>query len=323
MKSKQIKKNNEELIRYLKAKKIMLTSKTLKILSSSEDLDADYYAIFNTSPKIINYFLSNPILWEDEVLNFILEMAKSYDENTILKILQGNLYAPCEFWQYAIDKRIPKSNKKNNYLELISNQTSDEDMQLVYNAFLYPVLRSDDYYLNQVKNLDKDNNRQVLINEVKILEKTKTEILQESLPKVEQQLNSLSHKKGNEVKDIYTILKEYNDLISIKYIASIEDLSPYIGIFQAINKVKNVDEFAMIRQFMVSIINLISRKENIYTSFHEECYIFDCDTIPRIIAKEQAKAFKNGNLNCYLILEQLLEEMHKIIAEPYVLKREK
>ena len=36
----------------------MLSPKTLKILSSNEDLDAEYYAIFNTSPRIINYFLS-------------------------------------------------------------------------------------------------------------------------------------------------------------------------------------------------------------------------------------------------------------------------
>ena len=42
-----------------------------------------------------------------------------------------------------------------------------------------------------------------------------------------------------------------------------------------------------------------------------------------MIEKEQNKAFKNGYLNVYLILDQLLQEFEKIIAQSYVLKREK
>ena len=143
------------------------------------------------------------------------------------------------------------------------------------------------------------------------------------MPNVENQLNSLSHKKGKEVEDIYTILREYNDILSIKHIASIANLTPFIGIFRAINKVRNVDEFAMVRKFMINIINFINRKDNIYTSLQAECYEYDKTNIPRMIEKEQNKAFKNGYLNVYLILDQLLQEFEKIIAQSYVLKREK
>lgn len=314
-------RNNKALIAYLKANNIRLSSKTLMLLQEGEYLDSKYYGIFTLSPRITNYFLANPILWDEIPYNFILEMAKNYDEATILNILKTNLYASDKFWHYALDKRIPKLDRKCDYLKLIENQETEQDMEIAYKAFLHPILRSDEYYLKQVKNMNKDNNRVALINEEKTLTKAWEEIMADCLPKIKEQIQDLSRSKTKIVKDFYNTLALYEDISSIKNIANTPNIDPFLKIMAIVNKVNNVDEYLKIRSIMIAIVNFIILKDNVYTSFQLECYEYDCQRIPWSIEQKQSKAFETGYLDLYTILEEMKQEFANLSKDGMVLKK--
>lgn len=330
MKKKDKKINiNNFIIAYLLQNKLKLSKQTMKTLASGIKLDPSYYGILQTPDRIMNFFLENSILWNDDVYDFIIHTYQDYDENILLNILKDNLYSSADFWKYAVDIRIPKLNKETNYLNLIASQDSLEEVNIAYQALIHPFFRNDKFYLEQIANMadnkkslvNKKTNKKTLLAEMKILEdadKQNKVILKQKIAKY---LNNYTSEQKEILNNFFVKLMYYEDYDSIRKLLLLNDLTPYMEIIKACGNIKNIDEFLIIRNTMLWIINYKIRKDNIYNNYHFECLDFDETVIPNHIKEKQNSLLKKGYLNAYMILATLEEEFMKYKAEEYVLKR--
>ena len=277
-----MKKNNifikhHELLTYIAQNNIKLDKKTLQLLANSERIEKRYFNLFTLSPRIINFCLKNPLTFEPAIYSFIMSLSLTYDEETVYRYLKEVLYQPENLVINAVDNRIPKKGD-TDYVALMASLFTTEDIDLAYQALKHPLFRQK-YYEEEIANLDSKFKRLSLASKVKIIDEASTKIE------------------------------------SAKHFLKMKDITKYLSLFEVMIQVRNVDEFNVVRRFMITLVNYINQKNNVYSSYDLEWLGMRENDIPRQINKNMEEQYKNGALHTCFMLEK--------INEIFVLEQEK
>ena len=314
-----MKKNNifikhHELLTYIAQNNIKLDKKTLQLLANSERIEKRYFNLFTLSPRIINFCLKNPLTFEPAIYSFIMSLSLTYDEETVYRYLKEVLYQPENLVINAVDNRIPKKGD-TDYVALMASLFTTEDIDLAYQALKHPLFRQK-YYEEEIANLDSKDKRLSLASKVKIIDEASIKIAMEIREKLPSLLNEAkSMDESNLIKAFMETLIYYEDFESAKHFLKLKDITKYLPLFEVMIKVRNIDEFNIIRHFMIVLVNYINQKNNIYSGYDLEWLGMRENDIPRQINKNMEEQYKNGALHTCFMLEK--------INEIFVLEQEK
>lgn len=317
MKKTNIFIKHHELLTYIAQNNITLDKKTLQLLANSERIEKRYFNLFTLSPRIINFCLKNPLTFEPAIYSFIMSLTLTYDEETVYHYLKKVLYQPENLVINAMDNRIPKRGK-TDYVALMSSLSTTKDINLAYQALKHPLFRQK-YYEEQIANLDSEAKRLSLTNKVKIIDEASIKItteIKDKLPILLKDAKTMD--ESNLIKAFIETLTYYEDFESAKHFLKTSDITKYLSLFEVMIQVRNIDEFNVIRHFMITLVNYINLKDNIYSGYDVEWLGMRENDIPRQINKSMEEQYKNGALHTCFMLEKMNEVFALEKEKPYV-----
>lgn len=314
--------NQKLLLIFLYQNGIKLSKSTLNLLKNSQPIARQYFNLFTLSPKIINFCLKNPISLEPTTYDFLMLMVQNYDEATAFHYLKTILYQPESLIQKASDNRIPKITEKMDFIAMMAKGTTLENIELIYQAFIHRLFRNE-FYQSEIEAINTDDfAKMALKNKLAILAKEnakKVAFINQEITEVLSNITNVDER--NLIKAFFSTIIYYDDLESARYFLQMGDLTKYNDIFRVVVQTKNVDEFNIMRKYMIMLINYINKKACAIDEMDIEWLETQASVFTEKIYQQEKLYYHKGYLHIYFMLEKMQLIFEKAKAKNYILER--